>query len=166
MSNFNKAFNALMIWEGGYINDANDKGGETKFGISKRSYPNLCIKTLTEQDAREIYYQDYWLKANCHTIEHDKTAQRLFLAAVNCGVSRAVKIFQECINLANLSEKITVDGIPGRRTTAAFCKISEACPELFAESFTCCLIRYYNEIVEKNKSQAVFFRGWVRRALH
>jgi len=45
----------------GYVNDPKDPGGETKFGISKRSYPTLNIKTLSIEQALEIYYRDYWL---------------------------------------------------------------------------------------------------------
>ena len=43
---FNSAFNLLMQNEGGYVFNANDKGGETKYGISKRAYPNEDIKNF------------------------------------------------------------------------------------------------------------------------
>lgn len=44
----------------GYVNDPNDPGGETKYGISKRAYPNLDIKNLTLSHALNLYYADYW----------------------------------------------------------------------------------------------------------
>jgi len=85
---FEKAIKFVLKWEGGYSNDPNDSGGETKYGISKKSYPNLDIKNLTIEKAKEIYYRDYWLKANC-----DKLFSPLniivFDTAVNCGRSRA-----------------------------------------------------------------------------
>lgn len=88
-SNFNQAVNFILRWEGGYVNDLNDPGGETKFGISKRAYPHLEISTLTEDQAKEIYHRDYWKKARC-----DELAVPLDMVvmdtAVNCGVSRAL----------------------------------------------------------------------------
>lgn len=44
----------------GYVNDPNDPGGETKYGISKKAYPNLNIKELTLEDALALYHRDYW----------------------------------------------------------------------------------------------------------
>lgn len=44
----------------GYVNDPHDPGGETKYGISKKAYPNLNIKELTLEDALAIYHRDYW----------------------------------------------------------------------------------------------------------
>ena len=35
MADFNKAIDKVLVNEGGYVNDPNDAGGETKFGISK-----------------------------------------------------------------------------------------------------------------------------------
>lgn len=45
--NFNEAFDRLIAHEGGYILDLRDPGGETKFGISKRSCPGEDIANLT-----------------------------------------------------------------------------------------------------------------------
>ena len=38
---FETAVNTTLQYEGGYVNDPNDPGGETNFGISKKAYPNL-----------------------------------------------------------------------------------------------------------------------------
>jgi hypothetical protein len=61
-SRFLKAFERIIYHEGGYANNASDLGGETKYGISKRSYPHLDIKNLTLDQARQIYYFDFWIK--------------------------------------------------------------------------------------------------------
>lgn len=76
-------------WEGGYSLDEHDPGGETKYGISKRAYPKLDIKNLSIDQAYEIYYRDYWLKAGCDHYDRPVSCS-LFDAAVNCGVSRAL----------------------------------------------------------------------------
>ncbi len=60
--NWEKAISFVLKWEGGYSNDPYDSGGETKYGISKRSYPNLDIKNLTLEQAKEIYKRNYWDK--------------------------------------------------------------------------------------------------------
>ena len=57
MANFSKAIVKTLAKEGGAIftDDPNDAGGATKYGISQRAYPNVDIRNLTEQQAREIY---------------------------------------------------------------------------------------------------------------
>lgn len=45
-----------------YTNDPNDRGGETKYGISKRANPDVDVKNLTEDQAKKIYEERYWNK--------------------------------------------------------------------------------------------------------
>lgn len=61
--NFAVACGFVLKHEGGYVNDPDDPGGETNFGISKRYNPNVDIKNLTEREAAEIYLKKYWLPA-------------------------------------------------------------------------------------------------------
>ena len=90
--NFDKFFDlTVMQFEGGsrYTNDADDPGGETKYGISKRSNPDLDIARLTKDQAKEIYRQRYWgpIGADDMPYPWDMIVAD---AAVNMGVSRAV----------------------------------------------------------------------------
>jgi len=87
---FEKAIKFILKWEGGYSNDPNDSGGETKYGISKKSYPNEDIKNMTLERAKEIYYQNYWLKTNCNKLPSPLNLI-VFDTAVNCGRNRANK---------------------------------------------------------------------------
>ena len=89
VSTFNQAILFTLRWEGGdsYTNDPVDPGGETKFGISKRAYPDIDIKSLTRTEAEVIYKRDYWDKANCESME-PKLAIAVFDSSVNCGVGR------------------------------------------------------------------------------
>jgi lysozyme family protein len=50
----------ILAVEGGYVNNPADPGGETKYGISKRAYPNIDIAKLTLDQALNIYYNAYW----------------------------------------------------------------------------------------------------------
>lgn len=89
---FERAFELVIGHEGGYVNDPQDPGGETKFGISKRAYPTLDIKGLTIEQAREIYLRDYWFGAGCDKVADDAMAILMFDCAVNQGVFRAKQI--------------------------------------------------------------------------
>ena len=79
--------------EGGYVNNPNDTGRETKYGISKRWYPKLDIKNLTLEQAAAIYLKDYWIPAGC-----DKLPWPLdwvvFDTAVNMGGDDAKKLLK------------------------------------------------------------------------
>ena len=72
--------------EGGYVNDPVDRGGETKFGISKRANPEVDIANLTPEGAAAIYRKKYWdqIKADELPAHMQGTA---FDAAVNQGVN-------------------------------------------------------------------------------
>lgn len=89
-NDFDKALKFVLKWEGGYSNDPNDPGGETKFGISKRSYPELDISKLTLEQAKEIYYQNYWLKSGCNELPFPFNIV-VFDTAVNMGRRRAME---------------------------------------------------------------------------
>ena len=62
MTTFDQAFAIVIGEEGGYVNDPNDPGGETKYGIAKNSHPNVDIANLTLDQAKAIYKTEYWDK--------------------------------------------------------------------------------------------------------
>lgn len=86
--NFEVAMAFVRKWEGGYVNDPDDPGGETKYGISKRAYPNEDIKNLTRERAEYLYKRDYWDPLDLDKYPQDK-AVVLFNVAVNMGKERA-----------------------------------------------------------------------------
>lgn len=85
---FEGAIKIVLDSEGGFGNHPQDNGGKTKFGISQKAYPNLDIKNLTREEAKQIYRRDYWEKSGA-----DKLASPMnlivFDTAVNMGVGRA-----------------------------------------------------------------------------
>lgn len=87
---FHICVNRVLAHEGGYVYHPDDPGGETNFGISKRAYPNLDIKTLTRSDAIAIYYADYWVPLGCHRLPR-ALAFQVFDAGVNHGQRRALE---------------------------------------------------------------------------
>jgi len=88
MSFFLPAFQIVIGVEGGYSNDPRDPGGETKFGISKRAYPNVDIPRLTLEQAQGIYRRDYWDACGCDTMSWER-ALCVFDMAVNQGQGAA-----------------------------------------------------------------------------
>ena len=87
-SSFDRAFELVVGAEGGYCNVAGDPGGETNYGICKRAYPNLDIKSITLDQAKSIYLKDYWLPAGCDGLDYPYDIC-VFDCAVNQGLSRA-----------------------------------------------------------------------------
>lgn len=77
----------------GYVNDPNDPGGETKYGISKRAYPHLDIKNLTLADALNLYYTDYWYVGRSEAFPLNVC---VLDCAVNNGTGTAKKFLQVC----------------------------------------------------------------------
>ena len=111
---FDQAFNILVDpnHEGGYTaGDPGDPGGETKYGISKRAYPDLDIAGLTLDDARAIYRRDYWDKGEIDIMDPEARYQA-FDFAVNHGVEEMRKVVQRALG-------VTVDGEWGDETKAA-----------------------------------------------
>ena len=98
MADFLVSIKKTLANEGGYTNDLNDAGGETNMGVSKREYPDVDIKNLTEQQAVEIYREGYW-KANYSQIANQPLADKLFDLGVLFGVGTTVKVLQIVLDL-------------------------------------------------------------------
>lgn len=99
---FEEAFEWIKKIEGGYVNDPRDPGGETKWGISKRAYPNLDIKNLTEVEAKRLYERDYWWKSGANKLPFPVNLM-VFDTAVNMGVKRAKEFLTKTTKLMNRS---------------------------------------------------------------
>lgn len=114
---FDVAIARLLGHEGGYVNDPNDPGGETNWGISKRSYPQLDIKALTREEAIEIYRRDFWDRINADEL-YDGVAWQALDFAVNSGIETAIRKLQLALRVAD-------DGHWGPVTAAAAKAMSE-----------------------------------------
>ncbi len=100
MSLFPEFIDRVLSHEGGYVNDPRDPGGETKFGIAKRSYPNVDIKNLTREGAIDIYRRDFWERVQGDQLPRQFAFQALD-AAVNHGIGNAVRWMQRAIGVAD-----------------------------------------------------------------
>lgn len=97
---FDIAFDRLMGHEGGYVNTPRDPGGETNWGISKRSYPHTDIKRLTRDDAKRIYKRDFWDSIHADALP-DGVSFQLFDFAVNSGIETAIRKLQAACRVAD-----------------------------------------------------------------
>lgn len=140
----------VIAHEGGYVNDPDDPGGETKYGISKRAYPRLDIKNLTRDAAADIYERDYFTAAKLYMLP-DPLAYCVLDFGVNAGTSRAVKVLQRVLG-------VSVDGVVGKGTAAAVNAVSD--PYALVASYQKARAEYY---VSLNKSR--YLQGWLNRTI-
>ena len=113
---FDDIIKVVLKHEGGYVNDPKDPGGETNFGIAKRSHPDVDIKNLTEDKAKDIYKEHYWDGNKVESLSED-LRHIYFDMCVNQGKGRAVKILQRAANAKGANLK--VDGGLGPKTIGA-----------------------------------------------
>jgi lysozyme family protein len=145
---FLTAINRVLVNEGGYVNDPTDPGGETKWGISKRSYPNLSISELTRDDAITIYNKDFWEPSHAEDLS-EGAGYQLLDSAINSGISQSIRFMQRAIGVAD-------DGVFGPHTLEVFRKTSE----------TDVIMRFNAErldFMRKLKGWPKFGSGWAGR---
>ena len=93
MSDFDRIFPFVIWWEtggdknGGYTNDPQDPGGETRWGISKLGHPEEDIKNLTQAQAAHIYLQTYWASTGNQESKCDLLPWPLNAAHFDCVVN-------------------------------------------------------------------------------
>ena len=156
----------IFEWEGLWVCDPADKGGETWRGLCRKHYPDLSVwrsrdalttdekKTYIglEDEIREAYacyYVDYFLPT-AYKINDERLGFLVYNMAVNAGVSRAIKLLQRAAG-------VPTDGIFGRRTSDAVnCQKTGLLATYHAE----CYSYYYRIGVGK---KAKFLQGWLNR---
>ena len=136
---FEEIIEQVLEHEGGYVNDPDDAGGETKYGIAKRWYPDVDIKNLTKEQAKKIYHTDYWRRGKCDDVP-PQLRHIYFDMCVNFGRSGAVKVLQQAAN-SKSRNKISVDRVRAYR-----------------------VLRFANIVIDK-PTQEKFWLGWFRRAI-
>ena len=146
--NFTDCIGLLIKDEGGYVNDPSDSGGETKYGISKRAYPNENISALTYVRAMVLYKKDYWDAGKCELLP-ESIRYIYFDTCVNMGIATAIKILQR-------TAEIKDDGIFGKQTIAAAQTIK-------LKDFAIERIKKYDAIIEANQKNLKFRKGWLAR---
>ena len=153
--NFDDIIEVVLHHEGGYVNDPDDPGGETNFGIAKRSHPDVDIANLTKDGAKEIYKEHYWDRNKVEDLPED-LRHIYFDMCVNQGRGRAVKIMQRAANAKGAD--LVVDGGMGPKTIAAMDGVE-------LQRVRAYRVKYYADLVTRKPDLEKFYFGWYRRAL-
>lgn len=145
---FESVIGRVLTNEGGYVNNPDDPGGETNWGISKRSYPNVDIKGLEREDAVKIYRRDFWDLCHCDAMPAVLAFQALDFA-VNSGIETAIRKLQAAAGVAD-------DGHWGPITRAA---VAGANPAALTFRF----LAERGEFWRKLSTWPKFGKGWMGR---
>lgn len=144
--------------EGGTNAHPSDRGGLTKYGISSKQYPDLDILNLTWNDAKTIYYNDYWLVLNCGSFEQ-ALSMVLFDSGVNCGTGSAARWAQRTCNY--LGWNLTLDGDIGPLSVRAIKMFGEI---NIKEGILAYRLKRYARLVKSYPDQKDNIGGWINRA--
>lgn len=151
---FEQAVSIVMKIEGGYVDDKNDPGGATKWGISQRSFPMVDIKNMTDEQARSLYFNHYWLLGKCSMLP-ERIRLIFFDMCVLNGVYAATKTLQKALNGAGY--RVEIDGIIGNKTLS----VASYLDPVRLRSYR--ILRIAN-IVLKRPTMEKYWYGWYKRA--
>ncbi|WP_299071290.1 glycosyl hydrolase 108 family protein [uncultured Paraglaciecola sp.] len=149
--NFDLYVKWVLFAEGVYADDENDKGGTTHYGISAR-----FLKTIswtggapTKEQAISLYRQYFWLGWQCDRM-HPMVAWCACDAFIQHPSKSAAMMVQEGLG-------VTVDGKIGPITLEA-----AQSPNLllFWRRYRLARVRFYNDILANDPTQADFIDGW------
>jgi len=157
---FDQAFERLINSEGGLSLDPKDPGNwtagrvgvgkllGTKYGIAANTYPDVDIPNLTLEQAKAIYYRDWWLKAGADKFD-SAIVYQLWQFAVNAGMGTAVRCLQRAARVAD-------DGVVGPRTIAAVqaMTVTDVLMRLSAQE-----LRHYTSL----STWPTYGKGWTNR---
>jgi lysozyme family protein len=155
---FERIVKNIIKNKGGYVKNPSDPRGETNFGISKRNYPLLDIENLTKEQAKSIYYRDYWLGSKCNLIEDFELAQKVFDLSVNLGIlqtidltERALRCFWRFLLNKGVAEPIKITAINEVNSKELLCALkSEAAA-------------HYRILVILNPHFSKFLEEWLQK---
>jgi len=166
--------------EGGYVNDPDDPGGVTKFGVTLATMRRLGldlnrdgqvtpsdVRRLTREQAREIFIDHYFNKPGIAQLPGPLQAS-VFDMYVNAG-GNAVKILQRL--LRQMGQDVAVDGTIGPQTVTAASVAYRAAPEYLVDAYGIARRNYYFRLADQRPASRKYARsraggkgGWIRRA--
>jgi lysozyme family protein len=165
---FQNIVKKTLIDEGVLSDHSADRGGLTKYGITKKTLGDYLLRTakdadlltLTEDQAVDIYRELYWKRPGICTLwRWPLTARAVFDFAVHCGPAKAVAVLQSIVGVND-------DGALGPKThleTGRF--ISGLGDKHLSKRLWYERGRFLMRIITRDKSQHVFAEGWFKRAV-
>lgn len=170
----------IVAREGGYVNDPDDPGGATKFGVTLGTMQRLGIdlnrdgavtardvRLLTVDQAVDIYVKHYFEGAGVGRLPPVVQAP-VFDMQVNAGAN-AVRLLQQLLN--RMGHALAVDGVIGPQTVAAAKAAAAPNPVLFADAYGIARRNYYYDLARNRPASRKFATtrkgakgGWILRA--
>lgn len=151
---FHKVMQKYTIFnEGGYNNDPNDRGGKTKYGISKNTYPDEDIKNLTRERANAILHRDFWKWNGISTLP-DEVVGPVFDFGVVSGPLNAIQTTHRALGIE------PVGNVIGQATQN---KLKEIQPQEFINKFQNLAQDYLNKAASLDPKNKDFKNGWINR---
>ncbi|WP_439155235.1 holin-associated N-acetylmuramidase [Yoonia sp.] len=171
---------AIIAREGGYVNDPDDPGGATKYGVTVHTMRRLGldltgdsqvdaadVKVLTRARAVSIFVDHYFRRPGIDRLPAPLQAS-VFDMYVNAG-GNAVKILQRL--LGDMRIPVTVDGVIGPETIAATQKAMQAAPDHLVDAYGIARRNYYYDLADRRANSRKYARrrdggkgGWIARA--
>ena len=156
--NFDKALAAVLVHEGGYVNNPKDPGGMTNLGCTKAVWEEHCghsvdektMRALTPVDVGPLYKRKYWDKVQGDELPSG-VDYVVFDAAINSGAGRAAKWLQACVG-------VEPDGGIGPKTLAAVQAFNS---KQLVEDYTKRRLSFLMDL----PTWDTFGKGWTRRVL-
>ena len=170
----------IVAREGGYVNDPDDPGGATNFGVTIGTMKALGldlnkdgridaqdVKALTRAQAQQIFVEHYFRRPRLSELP-DAVQASVFDMYVNAG-GNAVKILQRLV--ARMGFAATADGVMGPQTIAAARDAAAAAPAHFADAYGIARRNYYYALADQRPASRKYARtkaggkgGWITRA--
>lgn len=152
----NATLDKVGVIEGGYVNNPNDRGGETNHGVTLRFLQSVQpgatsadLKGLTKDKARKLFDEHFVRRPGFDQLPDVVQAEAVALG-INAGIPRAIKVLQKAAGVKQ-------DGHLGPETLAAVKGLSN-------EEIKQAVDQYYIDLVERNPSQRQFLKGWLNRS--
>ncbi len=173
---FKISLDRVLEYEGGYVNDPVDRGGETNYGITiktARAYGYTgSMRDIPKSLVHEIYFNNYWKTQNLDQVAKVSTsiAIEMFEQGVIFGVVVPQRHLQTALNATvrltknNFKKPLLVDGKVGPKTIERLKKIDTR-----GETFTilkqlnCLQGARFMRITTSSEKQKRFIIGWFKR---
>lgn len=171
--------------EGGFVNDPDDPGGATKFGVTIGTMRRLGldldrdgaitvsdVKRLTRDQAVDIFMDGYYRKPGIWRLP-EQLQPSVFDMYVNAGAG-AVRILQRLA--AEYGRPLTVDGVIGPKTAGAVEEAFDLAPPPFepgnfVDAYGIARRNYYFRIADRRPASRKYCvtraggkGGWIKRA--
>ena len=170
----------IIAREGGFVEDPDDPGGATKYGVTIHTMRRLGldldgdgavgvadVRRLSRAQAEDIFVGQYYYRPRIDDLPPVLRAS-VFDMYVNAGAN-AVKILQRL--LRDMGQEVTVDGVIGPQTIAAAQRVARSAPDHIADAYGIARRNYYLALADRRPASRKYARtraggkgGWIRRA--